>query len=173
MTGWRFLKHSPQRRASDRLPRYLPSKGRWNAPEPVNLRTNLIIIGFGLALGAGYILELISGRSSEAGLFFLLASALLGLGGFSLFFALGRRLASRLRGVKKHCGCCRFYEVRSGLYVIGRCQADPSRNMVTCADGCRSFRFSERAMVRERLAQHPRILKQLQIICASDATKQS
>jgi hypothetical protein len=173
MIGRPLPKQHAQRRVSRHRPRYLPTKGRWNEPEPVNLRTGLLMIGLGLALGVGFLLESSDAATVEAGMLFLLASALLFLGGISLLFVLGRQLATRLRSIKKHCGCCRFYSAQSGLYMIGRCLADPSRQTVSRAATCPSFCFSERAMVCDRLAQHTRMLRQLQVIGARDAANQS
>ncbi len=174
MTRLHLLKRRPQRRvrAADRRPRYLPTKGRWNEPEPVNLRTGLIMMGLGLVLGLAFLWESITTGAGEGGALFLFACGLLFLGGITLLFALGQKLARRLRSIKKHCGCCRFYEVQSSFYVVGHCQADPSRHMVSRTDTCPSFCFSERAMVRDRLALRPGVLRQLQIIRTSDVSNQ-
>lgn len=147
----------------------LSSRGRWNQPEPVKLRAGFILIGLGLVLSAGTLLESASAGADGASMLALFADVLFVLGGLWLLFAFGQRLVDRLRGEKKRCGCCRFYAVESGLYVIGRCQADPSRHAVTRADSCSRFCFSERAMVCDRIAQHPRMLQQLHLIGSSDA----
>ncbi|HEU5370491.1 MAG TPA: hypothetical protein VFU69_18610 [Ktedonobacterales bacterium] len=168
MTRLHLFHHHPAPRASAHRPRYLPTRGRWTAPEPLHLRAASLMLGLALVLGLGFLLEDTFAERSASPLLFLFACALLLLGCALLLFSLGQRAASTLRGTRKRCGCCRFFEVQSGLHVLGRCQADPSRGTVSCADSCPSFFFSERAMVRSHLAQHPRILQQLQIIRSSD-----
>ena len=174
MTRLHFSAHHPWRRAraSDlRLPS-LSSRGRWTQPEPLKLRVGFILIGLGLALNAVTLLDMTSAGADGASMLSFFAGARIGLGGLWLLFASGQRLFRRLRGESKRCGCCRFYAVESGLSVIGRCQADPSRHAVTRADSCSRFCFSERAMVCDRLAQHPRMLQQLHLIGSSDAAHQ-
>jgi hypothetical protein len=171
MTGLHLFKRHPAPRASAHRPRGLSTRGRRAAPEPLNLRASGILIALALVLGLGFLLEYSFAERSASPLLFFLASALFCLGSILLLFTLGRRVVSKFRGTRKRCGCCRFFEVQSGLHVIGRCQADPSRGTISCADSCPSFFFSERAMVRERLAQHPRILQQLQLIGSNDVTK--
>jgi hypothetical protein len=168
MTGLHLFNRHPAPRASLHRPRSLSPRGRWTAPEPLRLRAASLVIGLALVLGLVFLLEYSFAEQGTSPLLFILASALLLLGSGLLLFSLGQRIASKLRGTQKRCGCCRFFEVQSGLHVLGRCQADPSRGMVSCADSCPAFFFSERAMVRSRLAQHPRILQQLQIIGSSD-----
>jgi hypothetical protein len=169
MTRLHLFTHHPRRRASDLR---LSSRGRWNQPEPMKLRAGFILIGLGLALSVFTLLESTSAGADGASMLVLFASALFVFGGIWLLFALGQRLVGRLRGERKRCGCCRFYAVERGLYVIGRCQASPSGRAVTRADSCSRFCFSERAMVCDRLAQHPRMLQQLHLIGSSDAANQ-
>jgi hypothetical protein len=173
MTGLHLFKRRLRRRAAEPRSPSPPTRGRWNQPEPLHLRAGLMMLGLGFVLGLGFLAESLYAGRGEAGLLFVLASAFLFLGSLLLLLALGQRVAERRRGMKKRCGCCRFFEVPSGLYVLGRCQADPSRHMVSRADSCPSFFFSERAMVRDHLGQHPRILKQLHLIGADEATNQS
>jgi hypothetical protein len=172
MTGLHLFKRHPAPRASAYRPGDLLIRSRWAAaPDPLNLRASGIVIALALVLGLGFLLEYSFAALGASPLLLFFASALFFFGGFLLLFTLGQWIVSKLRGARKHCGCCRFFEVQSGLHIIGRCQADPSRGTVSCADSCPSFFFSERAMVRERLAQHPRILQQLHIIGSSDMTR--
>ncbi len=168
MTRLHLFNRHPALRASAHRPRYLPTRGCWTSPEPLPLRAASLTLGLALVLGLGFLLEYTFAGRSVSPLLLLLASALLLLGCGLLLFSLGQRAASKLRPTRKRCGCCRFFEVQSGLHVLGRCQADPSRGTVSCADSCPTFFFSERAMVRSHLAQHPRILQQLHIIGSSD-----
>ncbi len=168
MTVPHLRKHYPGRRAADRRPRYLLTKGCWNEPEPVNLRKGLLMVSLGLVLNGVFVLESSATGTGEGVVLLLFASSLLFLGCISLLLELGQKLVTRLRSIKKHCGCCCFYEAQDNLYAIGRCQADPSRHVVSRSDTCPSFCFSERAMVRERLARRPHVLKQLQVVRISD-----
>jgi hypothetical protein len=163
MTGLHLLKRHFQKRASARLPRYLATTGYGSAPEPMDLCAGLILIGLGLVLAVGFILVYISADPGDAILLLFFSSGLLILGSISLLLSLWQRLASRLKRIEKHCGCCRFYQVQSGPYVIGFCQADPSRRAVFRSESCSAFCFSERALVRERLAQHPVLLRRIQV----------
>lgn len=166
-----FGRHS-QQQASHQRPRH-HSLRSWHKPEPPDLRGGLIVLGLGMVLGLGYLLQAISGHAGEAVFVLLFACALFLLGGLLLLVAIGQHVASRFSGMKKRCGCCRFFEVPSGLYVVGRCQADPSRSLVSRFDVCPSFFFSERALARDRLGQQPGVLKQLQIRYTSDAANKS
>ena len=56
--------------------------------------------------------------------------------------------------VRRHCGRCRFYIALEGQYTLGHCFIDPRDSVVHRLDSCSYFRYSERAMVRDRFAQH-------------------
>jgi hypothetical protein len=171
MTGLNLFKHT-QRQASAPRPRQSSCRS-WHKPEPPDLRGGLIVVGLGAVLGLGYLLQSLSGHEGEGVFVFLFACVLLLVGSLLLLVAVGQHLASRFSGIKKRCGCCRFFEVPSGLYVIGRCQANPSRTLVTRSDVCPSFFFSERALARDRLGQQPGVLRQLHIRPTSDTANKS
>ena len=173
MIGLDFLKHISEQRAADQQQRTLLTGEYRNKPEPPDLRAGALVMGLGLLLGLGFLLQAISTEANGAALVFLFACAFVFLGSFLLLVALGQHLASRLSGVKKQCGSCRHFAVPSGLYVIGHCQADPSRRMVSRIDACSSYCFSERALVRDRLGQQPGVLKQLRITHLSDTANHS
>ena len=141
--------------------RYLPTQGRWNEPETAGLRAGLKLTFVGLVLLGGFGLTILFNASDYAMPLFLPGSALLTMGAILLLFALGRTISGRLRRVKQHCGRCRFYQAHSGCYVLGCCGAAPGEPSVRRMDTCPSFHYSERAMVRERLARRPDILKQI------------
>ncbi len=166
MTGLSLHK---QRRAAHHRSRYLPTRGCWNEPTTICLSKGAAMVSLGLLLSIGVVpLSLLVGPGASI-LLTLFASALFFPGSIILLFALGQKLAHRLRSIKKHCGTCRFYQAPGAFYVVGRCQADPSRQVVFRTDTCPSFSFSERAMVRDRLAQRPDLLKQIQITHTSDS----
>jgi hypothetical protein len=171
MTALHFFKRPSEHSAADQRAPALAAYSRWDEPEPIQPRVGFVLLGLGSILGLGYLLELAFAERDEAGLLLIFATGLLFSGSVWLLVALGQKIASRFRGVKKRCGCCHFFEVPSGLYVIGRCRVNASGQMVTRTDGCSSFRFSERAMARDRLGQHPGALKQLQITRTSEVSR--
>ena len=160
--------HSQRLPARHRL-RYLPTKGRWNEPAPICLSKGLAMVGTGLVFSLGVIPAFLLIGPGASILLLLFASALVFPGSIILLFSLGQKIAHRLRRIKKHCGCCRFYQTPGAFYLVGRCQSDPARHSVLRTDSCPSFCFSKRAMVRDRLAQRPDVLKQLQIVQTSDS----
>jgi hypothetical protein len=171
MAALHLFKRPPERAADHSSPA-LAAYSRWDEPESIQPRVGFLLLGLGSVLGLGYLLELLFAERDDAGLLLIFAAGLLFAGSVWLLVALGQKIASRFRGIKKRCSCCHFFEVPSGLYVIGRCGANPSRRMVTRTDGCSSFCFSERAMARDRLGQHPGVLKQLQIIRTNEVSNQ-
>jgi hypothetical protein len=56
------------------------------------------------------------------------------------------------------CGRCTFYRPSPDDYAHGTCMLDVARLATTSTDSCARFRYSERAMVRERLSAAPHIL---------------
>lgn len=173
MTGLHLFKRHSQFRASEQRPCYLPVRRQQDKLDPPDLRAGCILIGLGVVLGLGYLLRSVYTPEGDMTFLFLFTSGFLFFGGLLLLFALGQYIVSKLSGPKKRCGCCRFFEVSSCFYVVGRCQADPSRHLVSRSDACPSFFFSERAMARDRLGHQPGALRQLQVIRASDAAKHS
>lgn len=143
--------------------RYLPTQGRWDEPETAGLRAGVKLSVVGLILLAGFGLTILFNISDYVMPLFLPGSALLTMGAILLLHALGRSIFSSIRRVKQHCGRCQFYQAQRGFYAVGRCGAAPGEPSVRRTDTCPSFCYSERAMVRERLAQRPDILKQMHI----------
>jgi hypothetical protein len=159
----------PSRRATAHRSRYLPTKGCWTEPEPVSFRRGLVLILLGVTTGGSFfVFGGVDDGSSPASLLVLLGGALLLIGITMLGCTAGGRLARRITRIKKHCGCCRFYQAGPGSYTQGRCQSDPNNALVQRADGCPSFTHSPRAMVRDRLSQHPEVLAQLRVIQPSE-----
>ncbi len=58
----------------------------------------------------------------------------------------------------ERCGRCTFYRPAKDDYARGTCMLDVARLATTSADTCGRFRYSERAMVRERLSAAPHVL---------------
>jgi len=69
------------------------------------------------------------------------------------------RLSRRLHRAH-HCGSCRYYQAPMESYDRGLCLADPREVFVQRTYWCPYYIYSERAMVRDRLAQHPEKLRQ-------------
>ncbi|HEY7123460.1 MAG TPA: hypothetical protein VH540_05875 [Ktedonobacterales bacterium] len=159
----------PSRRATAHRPRYLPTKGCWTEPEPVSFRRGLVLIFLGVAASLSFFFwGGAADGSNPASLLVVLGGAFCTIGTAMLCCTAGGNLARRITRIKKHCGCCRFYQAAPGDYAQGRCQADPSSALVRRTDGCPSFCHSPRAMVRDRLSQHPEMLAQLRVIQPSE-----
>ena len=168
MIGRDVFKRISKRRSADQQQRALLTGEYRQKPEPPDLRAGAFVIGLALVLGLGVLFQAFSRELGGVAFMFLFACEFFCLGSFLLLLAVGRHVANRLSGVKKHCGSCRHFDVPSGLYVIGHCQADPARRMVSRIDVCPSYCFSERALVRDRLGQQPGVLKQIRITHLSD-----
>lgn len=140
-------------------PRYEATRGRWHEPDPTGVRTGSLMAGIGMVFLTGFMLAALGANASSAMLLLLLGSPFLLFGGLLLLFAFGGKTLRRLRRIKQHCGRCRFYQALEGQYALGRCGADPHHAFVQRTDGCPFFRYSERALVRDRFAQHPKALQ--------------
>jgi hypothetical protein len=159
----------PSRRAPAHRPRYLPTRGCWTEPEPVSFRRGLALILLGVAFGSGFFIWGGAADSSNpASLLVVLGGAFCMIGATMLGCTAGGRLARRISRIKKHCGCCRFYQAAPNHYALGRCQADPGSALVQRTDGCPSFCHSPRALVHDRFSQRPEMLAQLRIIQPSE-----
>jgi|SRR5579859_771105 len=165
-------RHSFQRASAQRL-RYLPTEGRWSQPEPIGLKKSIVMIGTGVTVSSvGALLALALGPDALT-VPFLLGGCLILFGTVMLLLASAEKLAHRLSRIKKHCGCCRFYQAQPGQYALGCCQLAPNARAVHRVDACPSFRHSERAMVRDRLSQRPDLLTRIQITHIGDTASRS
>lgn len=174
MTGLRHLfNRRPARHSAGFYSRVLSTNSRREESEPIQPCVGLIAFGLGGVLALGALLELIFAGQGDTALLMLLACPLLLFGSAQMLFVLGQHIVSRRKRMKENrCGYCQFFEVPIGLYVVGRCQADPARHLVSRTDSCSSFCFSERAMVRDHLGQHSGVLKQLRITRTIDVSNQ-
>src|SRR5690349_14569249 len=103
MTGQHLFKRRSQQRASDGRPRHLPTRC-WHKPEPPDLRAGSILIGLGFFLGLGYILRSLYTQPGDVVFVLLFATAFVLVGSALLLLAIGQHIASKLSGIKKHCG---------------------------------------------------------------------
>jgi hypothetical protein len=129
------------------------------------MRGGLTLLALGVVVISSYVaLNGLGNDSGSASLLVVLggAFALVGVGMLCCTAAIV--LNQRITRLKKHCGCCRFYQAAPGQYALGRCQADPSGASVQRTDGCPSFCYSPRAMVRDRLSQRPEMLAQVRVM---------
>jgi hypothetical protein len=135
----------------------------------VSFRRGLLLMLLGVAASASFFaLGDSADGSSPASLLVVIGGAFFLIGAIMLCCDAGGKLAQRITRIKKHCGCCRFYQAEPGQYALGRCQADPNSALVQRSDGCPSFCHSPRAMVRDRLSQRPDVLAQLRVIQPSE-----
>ena len=142
-----------EHRYQTRQRHYLVTRGRWNEPSPPTLQSSLAMTGIGLALLAGGIVTAFSPAAGPVVfLLVFLSSPFLLYGSILLLLASVEGLVHKVQRTRKHCGRCRFYQPFAGRYALGHCQSDPRKSVVRRTDGCPFFSYSERAMVRDRLA---------------------
>ena len=130
----------------------------------------LMLTGIGLALLVGYIVAAftIAEAATYLALLLLFGVAMTLFGGLCLLFSLVEWAAIRFFPSKKYCGRCAFYHPQNDDYEVGLCQSTPRESYVQRTYSCSYFRYSERAMVRDRLAQKPTLLHQIRVIRADD-----
>lgn len=131
--------------------------------EPGGLTTAIFMTSLGVAFLLGFSLAIINGATLYASPLLLFGSSLFLFGVILLIFIMCEKTAKRMIRAKKHCGCCYFYQPQDEVYDVGLCQADPREGFVQRTHSCPYFRHSERAMVRDRLAQKPEMLQQIRI----------
>lgn len=132
--------------------------------DPGGMSVALVMTSSGTVLMLGFILALLNGGSVYASPLLLFGGSLSTFGIALLAIVLGEKIAKRLTSKKKHCGCCVFYQPQDEVYDVGLCQTDPREGFVQRTHSCPYFRYSERAMVRDRLAQRPEMLQHIRVI---------
>ena len=131
--------------------------------EPGGLTTAIFMTSLGAILLLGFSLAIINGATLYASPLLLFGSSMFLFGAILLIFIVCEKATKRLIRAKKHCGCCYFYQPQDEVYDVGLCRADPREGFVQRTHSCPYFRHSERAMVRDRLAQKPDVLKHIRI----------
>ena len=147
--------------------RYRAAMFLWNDQNPRSIGTALSITSIGLILLGGFVLAASSGSRDagrDAALLLLFGAPMTIFGGLFLLFALVERAAKRFIHTSKYCGCCVFYHPHNDDYEVGLCRADPCEGYVQRAHVCPYFRYSERAMVRDKLSQKPLLLNQIRVV---------
>jgi hypothetical protein len=144
--------------------RFRASIALWSEQAPRSIGTALSLTGFGLALLVGFVVAAINHAARDAALLLLFGAPMLIFGGLFLLFVFVEWAAKRFIHTHKYCGCCTFYRPQSSDYEVGLCRADPTESYVERTHSCPYFRYSERAMVRNRLAEKPALLHQIRVI---------
>jgi hypothetical protein len=137
---------------------------RWWEQDPKSIGTACVITSTGAILIAIFVVAAITHDDRYAGPLLLFGCALFLFGSLILLFALVEWVAHRFIHPKKYCGCCVFYKPQGDEYDVGLCRSDPREGYVERTHSCPYFRYSERAMVRDRLSQQRSILNQIRII---------
>jgi hypothetical protein len=152
-----------QRQEHARRLRYR-SQGAWGEsanPESLGTAYAMTVIGM-LGMG-GFVVALLSGGEKFATPFLLVGASMLLFGSLTLLLAGIEWTFKRLIHTTKYCGRCVFFHPQTEDYDVGLCRADPRESFVQRTHSCPYFRYSERAMVRDRLAQKPELLKAIKI----------
>jgi hypothetical protein len=113
----------------------------------------------GLALLTIAILMMVFVSGWIGGALLILAAPFSLIGVLLLLIEAGDRLSRHLHRTH-HCGTCRYYRAEADGYDRGLCLADPREAIVSRTYWCPYYTYSERAMVRDKLAQHPEKLRQ-------------
>jgi len=151
-----------QRRHAQRL-RYRAVTQGLIGRDPSGLPVALAMTSIGTMFLLGFILALLNGGDLYASPLLLFGFSLCVFGIILLAVLLGEKIVKLLISKKKHCGCCIFYQPQDEVYDVGLCQSDPREGFVRRTHSCPYFRYSERAMVRDRLAQRPDMIARIRI----------
>jgi hypothetical protein len=155
-----------QRQEHARRLRYR-SQGTWGeSANPESLGTAYAMTAIGVIGVGGFALALFLGGDGNkfATPLLLIGASMLLFGSLTLLLAGIEWAFKRLIRSKKYCGRCVFYQSHNEEYDVGLCRADPREGFVQRTHSCPYFRYSERAMVRDRLAQRPELLKAIKIV---------
>jgi hypothetical protein len=136
----------------------------WNRPDPNNIGPAWVMVSIGAIFIVSYIFAAISNNNISAALLLLFGGGLLLFGSPVLFFALIEWSIKRFVRARKYCGCCTFYKPGDEEYQVGVCRADTRQGAVQRTHLCPYFRYSERAMVRDRLWQQRYIVDRIRSV---------
>lgn len=136
----------------------------WNEQDPHSLGTACVMTGMGVVLLVGFVIAVLNDAEGYAGLLLLFGCALMLFGSLVLLFALLEWTVKWFSHPRKYCGCCTFYKPQEDEYALGMCRADPREGRVRRTHYCPSFRYSERAMVRDRLWQQRYLFERIRSI---------
>ena len=160
--------HHPKHRSQSRdITRWYSSSEVhwWDNQNPQGTIKAITMTAMGILLIPGYILAVaITGTTVFSSFVLLCSCALIIIGGMVLLLDLADWVAKRFIGSRKYCGCCAFYQPQQEDYSVGRCLAAHSKGDIQRNHFCPYFRYSERAMVRDRLWQNRYAIERLRRI---------
>ncbi|HEU5367465.1 MAG TPA: hypothetical protein VFU69_03335 [Ktedonobacterales bacterium] len=160
--------HQPDQRAKRqnvmRWLRRLRARKWWDRQDPYKQGPAWVMVAFGLICITLALVAVINRSDIYAGMLLLFGCGLVIFGSPLLLFALVEWTASQFIYDKKYCGRCASYQPKEENYAVGFCQASPNQGYVARTHSCPLFRYSERAMVRDRLWQQRYVLSQIRII---------
>lgn len=136
----------------------------WKEQDPHGLGTACVMTSMGVILLVGFVIAILNDDEGYAGLFLLFGCALMLFGSLVLLFALIEWAVKWVAHPRKYCGCCTFYKPQEQEYALGMCRADPRQGQIRRTHYCPAFRYSERAMVRDRLWQKRYVLERIRSI---------
>ncbi|HEY7357858.1 MAG TPA: hypothetical protein VH590_15375 [Ktedonobacterales bacterium] len=143
--------------------RRLWARIKWDRQDPYKQGPAWVMVSAGLLLITLALVAIVNHSDMLGGLLLLFGCGLVILGCPLLLLALIEWIANQFIYDKKYCGCCVFYHPREDDYAVGLCGAADSETPVKRTHYCPSFRYSERAMVRERLWQQRYTANQIRI----------
>ncbi len=156
--------HRTQRRNHTQRLRYQDTPKWWNKQDSKSIGTACVMTTIGTLFIAAYIIAAMNGGDRYAWPLLPFGGSMLVFGILVLLFALIEWTAKRLVHTKKYCGCCAFYRPQGDEYDVGLCWSDPRESYVERTYSCPYFRYSERAMVRDRLSQQRELLDRIRIL---------
>ncbi len=142
----------------------------WDKQDPYKQGPAWVMVTLGLVCIVFALVAVINHSDIYAGLLLLFGCGLVIFGSPLLLFALVEWTASQLIYDKKYCGRCASYQPKEENYAVGFCQASPNQGYIARTHSCPLFRYSERAMVRDRLWQQHYVLSQIRIIHDDEQT---
>jgi hypothetical protein len=145
----------------------------WIDQHPRGTRIACTMTAIGFLILAGFPIAATTGNTLAAGLLLLFGCGLIVLGGIVLLLDLIEWAARRLARDRKYCGCCASYKAQREDYSAGLCLAAHAEGSVPRTHYCPYFRYSERAMVRDRLWQKRYFLDRIRTIQADQGQEGS
>ena len=143
-----------ERQGSAQRPWFLRMVKRWKREDDPHMiiPASVMTSAGGVSIAASLIAA-INHNDFFTASFLLFGCALVLLGCPVLLFALVGWTANQFIYGRKYCGCCTFYQPKGTDYHVGLCRCASRETFVPRTHVCLSFRYSERAMVRDRLWQ--------------------
>lgn len=129
---------------------------RYRVATPL-LFMSVIIESIGLGIGVFAVYFNSKGHMHIADVLVSVGIILLGIGAIPFLFGIYLLLRKPIHQHHR-CGMCAFYRAESTSYALGQCDRR-DQHLTTRLHTCEDYRYSERAMVRDRLSSVPQRLK--------------